>query len=162
MSGDRTPSRAAADVIVDPADLADVVARLRRAMRRAARRAAPELELSVAQLELMNVVDSMPSARSGELAVSLRIAPNSVSTLTNELVRLGMLERRRGTADRRTVELMLTPRGRDLLGQWHATNESLVSRALESIPADDQLWIQRALSSLQRLAEQVDAQADEP
>ena len=145
---------------IDPADLADLVARLRRAMRRAARRSSPDLELSVAQLELMTAVASMPSARSGELADSLHIAPNSVSTLTNDLVELGMIERCRGTADRRTVELNLTSRGRKSLALWQATNEELISVALTSLTADDSRRIARALSSLRNFVEQLDAQAD--
>jgi DNA-binding MarR family transcriptional regulator len=104
----------------------------------------------------------MPSARSGELAQSLRIAPNSVSTLTNNLVRLGMLERRCGTIDRRTVELTLTERGRASLTRWHATNEDMISRALESIPIVDRRRIQHALNSLRQLVERLDAQADDP
>ena len=147
---------------VAPADLADLVAHLRRSMRRAARRAAPDLDLSVAQLELMTAIEAMPSARSGELAQSLRIAPNSVSTLTNGLVRLGMLERQRGTTDRRTVELTLTERGRASLTRWHATNEEMVSRALASMPIADQRRIQHALTSLRRFVERLDAQADDP
>jgi DNA-binding MarR family transcriptional regulator len=147
---------------VAPADLADLVAQLRRSMRRAARRAAPDLDLSVAQLELMTAIEALPSARSGELAHSLRIAPNSVSTLTNNLVRLGMLERHCGTIDRRTVELTLTERGRASLTRWHATNEDMISRALESIPIVDQRRIQHALDSLRQLVERLDAQADDP
>ncbi len=145
---------------IDPADLAELVARLRRAMRRAARRSAPDLELSVAQLELMTAVASMPSARSGELADSLHIAPNSVSTLTNDLVKLGMIERCRGTADRRTVELTLTAAGVKSLAQWQATNEELISVALSAVSADDRVRIARALPSLHRLVERLDAPAD--
>jgi DNA-binding MarR family transcriptional regulator len=116
----------------------------------------------VAQLELMTAIESMPSARSGELAQSLHIAPNSVSTLTNGLTRLGMVERRRGSNDRRTVELTLTERGRASLARWHATNEDIVSRALASISIADQRRIQRALTSLHHLVERLDPQADDP
>jgi len=143
-------------------DLADLVARLRRAMRRAARRTDPDLALSVAQLELMTAIASMPGARSGELASSLRVAPNSVSTLAHDLVRLGMLERRRGTTDRRTVELALTDLGHAALARWQTTNEELIHGALTSLSADERRRIERALPALRRLVGQLDARADAP
>jgi MFS family permease len=49
-------------------DLADVVSRLRRAMRRAARAADPVTALSVAQLELLSCLAEHPGARPGQLA----------------------------------------------------------------------------------------------
>jgi DNA-binding MarR family transcriptional regulator len=71
----------------DPAPLsaavavADMVARLRRAMRIAARVRQPGTSLSVAQLELLSIVEEHPGARPGDLAGLLHLAPNSVSTL---------------------------------------------------------------------------------
>ena len=51
-----------------PEAVADLVARLRRAMRSAARARTPTMPLSVAQLELLSLVQEHPGARSGDLA----------------------------------------------------------------------------------------------
>ena len=96
-------------------------------------------------------------------AQSLRITPNSVSTLTNGLVRLGMLERHAGTSDRRTVELTLTEQAAGHHSPAGApTNKETVSRALTSMPIADQRRIQEALTSLRRFVDRLDALADDP
>ena len=76
-----------------PEAVADLVARLRRAMRKAARARTPTVSLSVAQLELLSLVQERPGARSGDLAALLHLAPNSVSTLANAMTSAGMLDR---------------------------------------------------------------------
>lgn len=68
--------------------LAEVVARLRRAMRRAARNADPSNTLSVAQLELLSCLAENPGAGPSRLAHVLRLAPNSVTTMVNGCARV--------------------------------------------------------------------------
>src|SRR5262250_1124104 len=75
------------------AELADVISRLRRAMRRAARAADPGANLSVAQLELLSCLAENPGARPGQLARLLRIAPSSEATLAGGLRRAGLFTR---------------------------------------------------------------------
>lgn len=143
-------------------DLADLVSRLRRAMRRAARVRQPTMPLSVAQLELMSLVEEHPGARPGDLAALLRLAPNSVSTLANALLVEGMLERSAGATDRRTARLTLTSEGVRLVRQWRETNSLLLHRALAMLDADDRAVLARALPVLDRLVVHIDEQADGP
>ena len=70
-------------------ELADIVSRLRRAMRRAARAADPGLGLSVAQLELLSCMAEHPGIRPSQLARMLRLAPSSVATLLGGLQSAG-------------------------------------------------------------------------
>ena len=97
----------------DPAgtELADVVSRLRRAMRRAARAADPAPTLSVAQLELLSCLAENAGARPGQLARLLRLAPSSVATLVNGLRAAGLVIRDSAQDDRRSAWLRLTPAG---------------------------------------------------
>jgi DNA-binding CsgD family transcriptional regulator len=84
-------------------ELAEVVARLRRAMRRAARAQHGGLPagLSVAQLELLGCLAEHPGARPGELARMLRLAPSSVATLIAGLRQAGLISRTGGAANQR-------------------------------------------------------------
>ncbi len=103
--------------------VADVVSRLRRAMRRAARaQGSGGLPggLSVAQLEFLSALAETPGARPGQLARQLRLAPSSVATLVNSLTRAQLIERSGGVDDRRTAVLRLTGDGRDGGGQLAA------------------------------------------
>src|ERR1700734_2062392 len=92
-------------------ELADIVSRLRRAMRRAARAADPALGLSVAQLELLSCIGEHPGVRPSQLARLLRLAPSSVATLLNGLQSAGFVMRTPGAdgaGDRRDVNLDLS------------------------------------------------------
>jgi DNA-binding MarR family transcriptional regulator len=149
MSTDATES-------VLPGAVADLVARLRRAMRKAARVAQPAMPLSVAQLELLSLVQEHPGARPADLAVLLRLAANSVSTLANAMVGAGMLNRSPGATDRRTVEYALTPRGAQLVGQWRTTNTGLLRNAIAALDAQDRRVLTEALPVLERLVAVID------
>ena len=142
--------------------VADLIARLRRAMRKAARARQPAMPLSVAQLELLSVVDEHPGARPGDVATLLRLAPNSVSTLANAMVGAGMLERSPGATDKRTVEFTLTPEGSRLVGQWRSTNTDLLQSAIAGLDVGDRRVLATALPVLGRLVAVIDAQAETP
>lgn len=147
----------------DPAgaELADVVSRLRRAMRRAARAAELPPALSVAQYELLSCLAERPGARPGQLARQLRLAPSSVATLVNGLRAAGLVTRDTGPGDRRTASLRLTPAGDAAVTGWKSLNEELLRVALGSLPAASGEALRAALPALRELAGAVDALADE-
>lgn len=142
--------------------LADVVAQLRRAMRRAARGADPAGTLSVAQLELMSCLAENPGARPSQLARLLRLAPNSVTTLANGLEARGLVTRTSGHPDRRTVALCLTPAGADAVHRWQATNATILQAAMSGLHPGWQHLLTAALPALRELVSAIDSLADEP
>jgi DNA-binding MarR family transcriptional regulator len=141
---------------------ADLVARLRRAMRRAARAAQPSMTLSVAQLELLSVVDERPGSRPGELAQTLRLAPNSVSTLANTLAAAGMLQRAANAADKRGVTYSLTPSGVAQVASWRHTNASSLASALAALTVRERQLITAAIPALNKLVVVLDEHTDHP
>lgn len=151
MSGDRAAVSEA---------LSDVVARLRRAMRRSARVRMPG-SLSVAQLELLSTVQEHGEARPGELARRLRLAPNSVSTLTNTLVTAGMLRRTADPRDGRAAVLELTEEGLRQVLSWRDTNSEILAAAVDRLSVEDRRTVEQALPVLSRLVAQLDTQTDE-
>jgi len=147
------------DVMGDP-ELADVVARLRRAMRRAWRVEDLGNPLSVAQLELLTALAEDPGVRPGQLARALRLAPNSVTTLVNALQARGLVARTEGVRDRRTVRLALTDAGDEAVRAWHATNAGIVRDALRDLPEDDRRALSELLPVLRDLVEAIDRATD--
>src|SRR5665811_1252293 len=131
-----------------PQAVADLVARLRRAMRKASRVRAPAMPLSVAQLELLSLVQEHPGARSGDLAGLLHLAPNSVSTLANAMTGAGMLDRSPGATDKRTVAFTLTPQGAHLVRQWRSTNAALLQSAIAALNSNCLLYTSDAADDL--------------
>jgi len=150
-------------------ELADIVSRLRRAMRRAARAADPALGLSVAQLELLSCMAEHPGIRPSQLARLLRLAPSSVATLLGGLQSAGYVTRTPGglrgpgaggTADRRTVSLDLSDQGTAAVSRWHGVNEGIIQAALAALPQRDRAALRDAAPALRDLTSSIDAQAD--
>ncbi len=146
-------------------EIADVVSRLRRAMRRAARAAGRDGTLpgglSVAQLELLSCLADNPGARPGQLARLLRLAPSSVATLVYGL-RRACVSRTGGQLDRRTASLQLTPDGTAMVGRWQEVNERILQAAITSLGPASRGALDAALPGLRELTGAVDALADEP
>ena len=144
-------------------ELADIVSRLRRAMRRAARATDPALGLSVAQLELLSCIAEHPGIRPSELARMLRLAPSSVATLLGGLQTADYVTRTPGgdtAGDRRTVSLDLSERGASAVRRWHGVNADIIQAALAALPAADQSTLRDAAPALRDLTASIDAQAD--
>jgi DNA-binding MarR family transcriptional regulator len=144
-------------------EIADVVAQLRRAMRRAARaqgRGGLPGGLSVAQLEFLSCLAENPGARPGQLARILRLAPSSVATLVNGLTREQLVERSGGVADRRTAVLRLTGAGAEVVASWQQVNARILTIALGSLAAASRAGLEAALPALRELSGAVDALAD--
>jgi DNA-binding MarR family transcriptional regulator len=147
-------------------EVADVVSRLRRAMRRAARAAGSEGKLpgglSVAQLELLSCLADNPGVRPSQLARLLRLAPSSVATLVQGLSRAGLVSRTGGQSDRRTASLLLTPDGSATVARWQELNERVLQAAIASLGPASRDALDAALPGLRELTGAVDALADEP
>jgi DNA-binding MarR family transcriptional regulator len=141
-------------------ELADIVSRLRRAMRRAARAADPALGLSVAQLELLSCIAEHPGIRPSQLARLLRLAPSSVATLLNWLQSAGYVVRSDGAGDRRTVSLHLSSDGAAAVTRWHRVNEDIIQAALLTLPEGDRGALRDAAPALRDLTASIDALAD--
>lgn len=144
-------------------ELADIVSRLRRAMRRAARAADPALGLSVAQLELLSCITEHPGVRPSQLARMLRLAPSSVATLLGGLQSAGYVTRTPGAdnaGDRRTVSLDLSQAGTDAVTRWHQVNENIIQAGLAGLPYTDRAALRDAAPALRDLTASIDAQAD--
>jgi DNA-binding MarR family transcriptional regulator len=151
-----TPAPSTSADAREEAALADVIARLRRAMRRAARVSAPENALSVAQLELLSCLAENPGARPGQLARLLRLAPNSVTTLVNGLQKQQMITRGGGDTDRRAVVLTLTPDGDRAVREWHTTNEGILRAAIAELHPAWQHLLTAAQPALRELVLAID------
>lgn len=96
----------------DPAQLADLLHRLTKRLRRAqAERLAP-LGLTPAQERALRVIAwSVQPPRMAELADRLGIAPRSVTTVVDALEEAGLTRREIDPDNRRAIRLHLTERG---------------------------------------------------
>lgn len=113
-------------------------------------------------LELMNLVRRHPGIRVGEAARTLRLAPNTVSTLARQLSGAGLLERCQDEGDHRGVRFCLTAVAQADLAKWRDQRLDLLAQALAELEPDDRAHINAALPALGRLVTFVRHHADSP
>jgi len=142
--------------------IAEVIARLRRALRRGARVADPGNRLAVAQLEVLSAVTEQQGVRPGQLARQLHMRPNTVTTIVNALTAQGMISRSTHEGDRRAIELTITDAGQQAVLEFQATNAAVLHLALSTLPAQQRRALTAAVPALAALAQAVDRLADTP
>lgn len=137
--------------------LADIVARLRRALRRSVRSDLSLEALPVAQIEVLQLLADRPGLRSGAVGEQLLLAPTTVSTLVGALLSSGRIERRPDPADRRAFHLHLTATGAEDLARWQRANTQVLHDAMAQLGAGEQRALRGALPALAKLVGHLDA-----
>jgi len=146
----------AARVSPDLDALADVVTRLRRALRRTVRSDLPFETLPMAQIEVMQLLADRPGLRAGEVGEALLLAPTTVSTLVGALLTQDLIDRRADPADRRAWQLHLTTEGKQRLAEWQQSNRRVMRDAASHLDASDLRALRDAVPALTRLVTQLD------
>ena len=107
-------------------ELMTAIAALRRLVHRRLRSAVPGLPLRGAHIELLQVVKKQPGIVIASAGRALHLAANSVSTLVNQLIDLGMLARETAPGDRRAAQLWLTEAATQRLAEYRQTRIDVI------------------------------------
>ena len=99
---------------VSAAELTERVMRVAHVIRRSAMASLAPLDLTPAQSRALRTISKADSPiRMGELASTLGVVPRSATGLVDALQEAGLVERTVDPANRRSVLVTLTERGRD-------------------------------------------------
>jgi DNA-binding MarR family transcriptional regulator len=136
-----------------PEDVGELLFGIHRVIRRRLRQGLDGPRLRGAQVELMRLVSARPGIGVSAAARELHLAGNSVSTLVNQLVSAGLLERRTDPQDRRAVNLTITPAAAERLVDWDARRSELMRAQVAGLSEQDRAALAAAVPALRRLAE---------
>jgi DNA-binding MarR family transcriptional regulator len=117
----------------DTRSVLDSLRRLVQGLRVAARAAESELGLSGAQLFVLQKLGEETAMSVNDLAERTCTHQSSVSVVVQRLVEKGLVRREASAADRRRVELSLTPTGRKLINRSPTAAQDQVITALEAM-----------------------------
>jgi DNA-binding MarR family transcriptional regulator len=130
-----------------------VVGPMQRVLRRRAREDWPLEPLATAQVDLLRAVRMRSGLSVGEAAAELHIAPNTASTLAQQLVAAGLLAREPDPGDRRAVRLVLTPAAERRMAAWHDRRQQVLDAALHRLSPADRAAVAAAVGPLRELLE---------
>jgi DNA-binding MarR family transcriptional regulator len=131
----------------DPVQLADLLSRLTRRLRRAqAERLAP-LGLTPAQERALRMITrSSEPPRMTELADHLGIVPRSVTTVIDALEGAGLVRREIDPRNRRAIRLHLTERGGAVRDDMREARRQAAEDLFAPLTADDRKALAELLS----------------
>jgi DNA-binding MarR family transcriptional regulator len=135
------------------ADLLAVLGPLQRVLRKRAREDRPLEPLATAQFDLLRAVRLRSGITVGEAATELHIAPNTASTLAQQLVAAGLVARVPDPDDRRAVRLVLTPAAERRMAAWHDRRQQVLDAALDRVSPADRAAVAAAVAPLRALLE---------
>lgn len=121
----------------DAVDAMNAIRRIVRALRIATAQRGGEERVSEARLFVMRAIGETGVVTIGELARRTATAQSSVSEVVARLVERRLAARETSTADRRRVEVSLTPEGRRTLAAASETVPERLVHAFERLPATE-------------------------
>ena len=102
-------------------------------------------DTTIAQYRALVVLASRGPQRMTDLAGALDVTPSTAGRMCDRLLRKGMIRRHRARADRRAVQVSITPAGRRVVDQATARRRALIAGILRRLPAPRQLAVAAAL-----------------
>lgn len=134
--------------MAETTEVLDGLRRVLQALREGARAAESKLEISGAQLFVLQVVGSSSGLSLNELAAHTRTHQSSVSVVVTRLVDAGLLKRARAKDDARRMVLSLTPRSRKLLDKAPGAPQHRLIAAIDALPKSQRVVLARALRTI--------------
>jgi DNA-binding MarR family transcriptional regulator len=115
-----------------------------------------EPSLSVPQFRLLGFLGRHPGASLSEVAEHLGITRATASSMTDRLVKRGLVDRAEDPQERRQVMLKLTPSGQKELDQMRTMTRLKITELLGGLTPEELVSISSGLKVLERVFKQSD------
>jgi DNA-binding MarR family transcriptional regulator len=106
-----------------------------------------EMDLTMPQAQVLKMLRS-GALCTGQIATQLAISAPAVTQLTDRLTRKRLIERRADAADRRSVMLVLTNRGRRAVDTFRERRNDVFCGALANLSSEDRESVVLALGKI--------------
>jgi DNA-binding MarR family transcriptional regulator len=112
-------------------------------------------DTTLAQYRALVVLASRGPQRMVDLAGALGVTPPTAGRMCDRLARKGLIRRHRARADRRAVQVSITPAGRMVVDQATARRRALIADILSRLPARQQSAVAGALHAFAAAAGEI-------
>ncbi|MDX6694713.1 MAG: hypothetical protein QOF02_2316 [Blastocatellia bacterium] len=107
-----------------------------------------ELDLTVSQAQVLRALKLNGCLPTGQLAAELKISAPAITQLTDRLIRKNLIERQTAAADRRTVLVALSGKGKRLMEQMRKRRCEIFNRALLQLDESEREKVTAALEKV--------------
>lgn len=112
-------------------------------------------DVTLAQFRVLVLASRRPTLNTTAVAAALQVHLSNASRICDRLVAAGLLDRRESRADRRHVQLSLTPRGTELVTLVLEHRRAALVQVLQRMPQDTRAALAAALEVFSDAAEAV-------
>jgi DNA-binding MarR family transcriptional regulator len=112
-------------------------------------------ETTLAQYRALVVLASRGSQRMVDLAAALDVTPSTAGRMCDRLLRKELIRRHRARADRREVQVSITPAGRAVVDEATARRRALLAEILGRLTPAEQASVAQALQAFATAAGEV-------
>jgi len=142
-------------------DLLQIPPLINRSVRRAITMTAalePDLDLNVThqQFEVIVLLDEEQTLQVAEIGKKLQIAKAQMTQVMDKLSELGLIEREINPADRRAINVSLSPRGKTVLEANKERLRNAVKETMSSISDEDLEELSASLRKVQNIMAMID------
>ncbi len=96
-----------------------------------------DVDITPLQFEIMRLLEEVGTLHIAEIGEKLQIARPQMTHLIDKLEDLGMVERQMGTADRRTINIVLTGQGKNTLKEHDSRIRNAIRETLSCLTDDE-------------------------
>ncbi len=96
-----------------------------------------DVDITPLQFEIMRLLEEVGTLHIAEIGEKLQIARPQMTHLIDKLEDLGMVERQIGTADRRTINIVLTGQGKNTLKEHDSRIRNAIRETLSCLTDDE-------------------------
>lgn len=89
--------------------------------------------ISGSQLQALAIIATLPNVGVSALAHAMLVRQPTASNLVEQLVRLGLVRRKKSGTDLRAIELTITPKGRNILARAPGPVVGILADAIASL-----------------------------
>lgn len=141
------PTDSDVDTAVPQRDLADLIGRAARRLKRGSMAHLGPLGLTMAQAKVLGNVASGP-LRMADIAARLEVVPRTVTPMVDGLEEAGLVRRRADPDDRRSVLVEPTAEGRLLLDRLDKARRATAAQAFSALSAEERATLAELLGRL--------------
>jgi len=109
-----------------------------------------EKDLTISEIHVLREIPGEIPKKMSQIAEGLRISVGALTTAIDKLTDKGYVKRFRGKTDKRTMKVMLTPKGKEAYRKHEKFHKDMVEAAVADLSEEEKKILQNVLMNIEQ------------